>query len=62
MVGCQGLHAQEFGEISPFLWADVVVTPNQEEKKGKEQEVDVDEGYESTEKKFDFKAMHKSKK
>jgi hypothetical protein len=54
---------READEISPFVWADVVVTPDPKEKKGsEEQEADVDEGYESAEREFDFKTMHKSKK
>jgi RecQ family ATP-dependent DNA helicase len=64
------LAVREADEISPFVWADVVVTPDQkesgqredgEQEEDREQEGDIDEGYESGEKEFDFRTMHKSK-
>jgi superfamily II DNA helicase RecQ len=50
---------QDADEISPFVWSDVVVTPDQEKKKGDQ---DIDEGDESGPREFDFKTIHKSKK
>lgn len=62
---------QEADEISPFVWSDVVVTPDPDPKQGSEEEgeedahdrrEDIDEGYESGPPEFDFKTIHKSKK
>jgi len=49
---------QEADEISPFVWSDAVVTPDH---KKQEPEADVDEGYESSPREFDFKTIHRSK-
>jgi superfamily II DNA helicase RecQ len=54
---------READEISPFVWSDVVVTPDQDKKKDEDEgDPDVDEGYESGSPEFDFKTIHKSKK
>ena len=53
---------READEISLFIQVDVIVTPDQNEKKGKGKEADIDEGYKSTEREFGFKTIHKSKK
>jgi superfamily II DNA helicase RecQ len=52
-------------EVSPFVWADVVVPPQDEkegDKKAHRPEEDIDSGYESEEQVFDFKTKHHSKK
>jgi superfamily II DNA helicase RecQ/uncharacterized C2H2 Zn-finger protein len=55
---------QEADEISPFVWSDVVVTPEEGKKQGDREGIDedIDEGYESGPPEFDFKTIHKSKK
>jgi RecQ family ATP-dependent DNA helicase len=65
---------QEADEISPFVWMDAVVGRDKEKKDREDEDEEggrerdsgegpeVDEGYESGEKEFDFKTIHRSKK